>query len=301
MRECGLLRSGCFRRMLCCNARGKPRQAVGSFSEATAGRQNTFDIPDECRAFRFAHRHHVDSGAHPRGFLGCRRAAALGADPRSVRCGQRVVRGLIAAFRSTLNAGSAQRISVYSEHLDLSRFTNPQHDEVLRSYLLNKFRDRPIGVLVAQGSSSLEFVMRARAELWPGVPVVFAAVDAATVARLNLPARRHWNSTSADLPQCGDCGTGAGPEPEANCVTGDPWERQAVRKHYKDEISRIRCSIRDHRPHGTADDRDQKAGGSVAGTIPRSYTRPSTSMAPEWPTFRMKVSPRSLKRPTGRS
>ena len=99
------------------------------------------------------------------------------------------------AFRSTLNAGTTERISVYSEHLDLSRFTSPHHHEILRTYLRDKFRDRPIGVLVAQGSSSLEFLIRSRAELWPGVPVVFAAVDAATVARFEFAARRHWEGT----------------------------------------------------------------------------------------------------------
>ena len=43
-------------------------------------------------------------------------------------------------FRSTLNAGSAKRISIYEEHLDLSRFGGPQHDELLRNYLREKFR-----------------------------------------------------------------------------------------------------------------------------------------------------------------
>ena len=92
-----------------------------------------------------------------------------------------------ATFRSTLYAGSAERISVYAEHLDLSRFGGPRHDELLRSYLREKFRARPIGLVVAQGSSSLDFVLRARGELWPGVPVVFAGVDEETGKRLSLP------------------------------------------------------------------------------------------------------------------
>ena len=85
-----------------------------------------------------------------------------------------------ATFRSTLYAGSAKRISVYAEHLDLSRFGGPRHDDLLRAYLREKFRARPIGLLVAQGSSSLDFVLRSRGELWPGVPVVFAGVDEET-------------------------------------------------------------------------------------------------------------------------
>src|SRR5262245_4872688 len=70
------------------------------------------------------------------------------------------------AFRSILNAASPPPIAMYAEHLDLARFHGTQHDEVLRRYLRDKFRDRPIGVLVAQGSSALEFVLRSRAELW---------------------------------------------------------------------------------------------------------------------------------------
>src|SRR5262245_63642886 len=69
-----------------------------------------------------------------------------------------------AAFVSTLNAGSERRFSVYSENLDLNRFPGTQHNEVLRHYIQNKYRDTPIGVLVAHGSSALEFVMRSRAE-----------------------------------------------------------------------------------------------------------------------------------------
>src|SRR5262249_56247549 len=60
-----------------------------------------------------------------------------------------------APFGSTLNAGSERRFSVYSEKLDLST----QHHEVLPTNLQNKYRDTPIGALVAQASSPLEFVM----------------------------------------------------------------------------------------------------------------------------------------------
>jgi hypothetical protein len=48
-----------------------------------------------------------------------------------------------ATFRSTLNAGSAKCISIYEEHLDLSRFGGSRHDELLRAYLREKFRARP--------------------------------------------------------------------------------------------------------------------------------------------------------------
>ena len=140
------------------------------------------------------------------------------------------------AFRSTLNAGSTQQISVYSEHLDLSRFGGPRHDQLLQMYLREKFKERPIGVLVAQGSSALEFLMRSRAQLWPGVPIVFAAVDAATVARLNLPPDVTGKVRQLTFRNAVIAAQMLVANLKRIAVVGDPWERQAVRKHYKDEI-----------------------------------------------------------------
>src|SRR5215510_13201582 len=57
------------------------------------------------------------------------------------------------AFRSTLETKAAMRTSVYAEHLDLSRFGGARQDELLRRYLRDKFSERPIGVVVAQGSA----------------------------------------------------------------------------------------------------------------------------------------------------
>src|SRR6185436_9827289 len=64
------------------------------------------------------------------------------------------------AFRSTLHAGSADHTSIYAEHLDFSRFSGKQHDDLFRSFLREKYGSRPIGLLIAQGASSLEFLLR---------------------------------------------------------------------------------------------------------------------------------------------
>jgi hypothetical protein len=140
------------------------------------------------------------------------------------------------AFRSTLNTKSAVHVSVFAEHLDLSRFGGPRHDELLRRYLRDKFSERPIGVVVAQESSALEFVLRSRAELWPGVPVIFAAVDEETGKRLNLPpgvtgtlyqrSFRNAVATARVLVR----------NLKRIALVGDPFERQAVRGHYKQEV-----------------------------------------------------------------
>ena len=142
-------------------------------------------------------------------------------------------------FDRLLNAGSERHFSVYSEHLDLSRFPGTQHHEVLRTHLQNKYRDRPIGVLVAQGSSSLEFLMRSRAQLWPEVPVVFAGVDTETANRLNLPPDVTGTIRQLTFRNAVTTAQALVPNLKRFALVGDPWERQAVRKHYKDEIAAL--------------------------------------------------------------
>jgi signal transduction histidine kinase len=140
------------------------------------------------------------------------------------------------AFRSTLNAASPAPIAIHAEHLDLARFRSTQHDEVLRRYLRDKLRDRPIGVLVAQGSSALEFVMRSRAELWPAVPVIFAAVDEETAARLNLPSDATGTIYQLPFGKMVAAAQALVPNLKRIALVGDSWERQAVRPNYQEQI-----------------------------------------------------------------
>ena len=140
------------------------------------------------------------------------------------------------AFRSTLHAKSAARVSVYSEHLDLSRFGGPRHDELMRRYLRDKFSARPIGVVVAQGSGALEFVLRSRAELWSQAPVVFASVDEATVARLRLPPDVTGTTYQLTFRNAVISAKILVPSLKRIALVGDPFDRQAVRGHYKQQI-----------------------------------------------------------------
>jgi len=140
------------------------------------------------------------------------------------------------AFRSTLNPTLAMHVSVYSEHLDLSRFEGERHDELLRRYLRDKFSERPIGVMVAQGSGALEFVLRSRAELWPRVPVIFAAVDEETGKRLRLPPDVTGTLYQRSFRNLVATARVLVPNLKRLALVGDPFEQQAVRGHYKREI-----------------------------------------------------------------
>ena len=93
---------------------------------------------------------------------------------------------LSAGLRGVL--GSDGRITVYGENLDLTRFQGAAYKESLKRHLKEKYRDRPIGVIVTNGAGTLEQTLRWREELWSGVPIVFTLLDATQWAKLARPA-----------------------------------------------------------------------------------------------------------------
>ena len=81
--------------------------------------------------------------------------------------------------------------------------------------------------------------MRSRAQLWPGVPVVFAGVDKETADRLNLPPDVTGTIYQLIFRNAVTTAQALVPNLKRIALVGDPWERQAVRKHYKDEIAAL--------------------------------------------------------------
>src|SRR5271155_2591823 len=78
------------------------------------------------------------------------------------------------AFSAALNVSSESRVDVYTESLDINRFGSAEYEKVLLTYFRDKYRSKPIGVIVPVGTLALEFVIRLRKELWSAVPVAFA-------------------------------------------------------------------------------------------------------------------------------
>jgi signal transduction histidine kinase len=87
---------------------------------------------------------------------------------------------IIAAVQSSKSDKPGNPISYYVEHLDLFGFGKRQYDDILRTYLSDKYRGKPIDVILSIGPSALDFAVRLRATEWPAVPIVFTAVSEAT-------------------------------------------------------------------------------------------------------------------------
>jgi signal transduction histidine kinase len=146
---------------------------------------------------------------------------------------------LASAIRTTLNAGSGQPISFYSENLDANRFFGSQYEEDYARFLTAKYRDRHIDVIVTVGIAALDFILRHRAGTWPSVPVIFTAIDETTASRLSLPENVTGLTVQLTLRDMVSVARIAVPNLRRIALVGDPLDRQTFYRHFRDEIPQV--------------------------------------------------------------
>jgi signal transduction histidine kinase len=150
---------------------------------------------------------------------------------------------MFAAFGSDPNVNSTSRIAVYTEHLDLNRFPSPQYRQLTRSYFRDKYRETPIGVVVVDGPVGLDLVLSWRDEMWSEVPVVFSGVDEVSVAQLNLPPNVTGFVAHQTFRGMVDAARVLVPGLKRVALVGDPPERDAYRRNYRQEIAALAAEI----------------------------------------------------------
>ena len=98
--------------------------------------------------------------------------------------------GVVSAVRTTVNRDPSNQFSIFVEHLDFNRFRGPEYEVALNTYFAAKYKGQSIGVIVVIGTGALQYILRARQELWPAVPIVFTFVDPLSLSGSELPAER---------------------------------------------------------------------------------------------------------------
>ena len=146
---------------------------------------------------------------------------------------------LATAVRLSLNAASKVSISFYVEHLDANRFFGSDYEEGILSFFRTKYRDKAVDVVVVVGSAALDFITRRRAELWPNVPVVFAAIDEATIAKVTLPPNVTGVTMQLTLQDMVRTANIVVPNLKRIAIVGDPLERQTFYRHFLDELPTV--------------------------------------------------------------
>ena len=143
---------------------------------------------------------------------------------------------VFSGLRSVLSADNQSHITLYAESLDLSRFSGENYEAVLQHHIKEKYRDVPIGVVVAAGAATLELVLRWRSELWPGIPVVFAMVDEIDFGRLRLPDGVTGNIVKVPLADSIKAARALVPDLQTVAFVGDARDGLTVFRNWTDEI-----------------------------------------------------------------
>jgi signal transduction histidine kinase len=88
----------------------------------------------------------------------------------------------------TLVSNSSDRIEVYREAMDLSRFGSNAYKTLLRDFLRAKYADKKIDVVVAALAPALDFLLSNGDAIFPGTPIVFCGVDRREIGDRSLPS-----------------------------------------------------------------------------------------------------------------
>jgi signal transduction histidine kinase len=91
------------------------------------------------------------------------------------------------ALHSVFGTESPFRIELRNEYVDTSRLRDAEFRRAQVSLLQRKYAGRKVDLVVVGLSSALDFALKYRDEVFPGVPIVFAAVDQREVAARRLP------------------------------------------------------------------------------------------------------------------
>ena len=93
-----------------------------------------------------------------------------------------------AGLRATFEANSKEDIQIRFEPLDISRFQDAPGRALLADFLRQKYASQKIDLLVTGLAPSLDFALEHRQTIFPGVPIVFAALDGDELRQRTLPA-----------------------------------------------------------------------------------------------------------------
>jgi signal transduction histidine kinase len=117
--------------------------------------------------------------------LGTMSAAAL--DTKRVLVlysNNRLVPGNVALDRglsAMLRGAGVRSVRSYSEFLDRPEFSGDPYENLVVSYLHGKYATSPPDAIVAVSDDAFSFVMLHRGQLFPGVPIIYAAVSTAAL------------------------------------------------------------------------------------------------------------------------
>jgi len=91
-------------------------------------------------------------------------------------------------LRSALGEQSEFKITINIEHLDLSRFNNPDYMKMMAEIFRYKYFDHKPDLIFTVYEPSFNFVIKYGQEAFPNVPVVFGGIEELSIDKSKLPS-----------------------------------------------------------------------------------------------------------------
>jgi signal transduction histidine kinase len=76
-----------------------------------------------------------------------------------------------------LSEGLGEPIDYYAEYIDLARFPDKRYQTSFREFMLSRYREQQLDLVIALQDTALEFVVQNRSLLFPDAPIVFIATS----------------------------------------------------------------------------------------------------------------------------
>ena len=144
---------------------------------------------------------------------------------------------IVSSLRRSLKANPLDPVTVYTESLDFAQFSSAVYEQSLSSHLQLKYQDRPIGVVVTIGATALDYVLRRRATLWPGVPVVFSMLDEVSFARLKPPSDVTGTLVKLRFEDTVFAARRVMPDLKRLVLLGESFERPTIYRAFKEQMA----------------------------------------------------------------
>lgn len=150
------------------------------------------------------------------------------------------------SIRRTIRSGSADKVSIHEEHLDLGgEFSGDQYNQLLRQFIREKYRDKTMGLIVPIGATALELAIQLRRDVpaFAQASIVFAVVRDVPAQHLkNEPRLTGLTSHSSFRLQMA-IAEALVPSLKHLALVGDPFDRNPPRRHFAAEIAEISRTV----------------------------------------------------------
>lgn len=90
------------------------------------------------------------------------------------------------SIRSVFNAQQDIEISINTEHLELSKYNDPDYIEKVVELFHYKYADEQPDLIITVIEPAFNFILNHRNNLFPGVPIIFGGIEKASVDNIHL-------------------------------------------------------------------------------------------------------------------